>query len=236
MIKNYTLTILLILAVTLVMGCKNAGQSSSAETVDKDTSYAFGLVLGSQMGNPGLQFDYTAVAEGLKDSLEGNEPRISFEEGIAKLQAVFSAAGEKQLAENKEKSNAFLSENSGKPGITITQSGLQYEVLAEGGGEFPKADDVVRVNYEGTLIDGTVFDSSYQRGEPIEFPLNGVIPGWTEGLQLMKVGSSYKFYIPSDLAYGESGREGIPPNSALIFKVDLLAILSEEELYGGGLQ
>jgi FKBP-type peptidyl-prolyl cis-trans isomerase FkpA len=235
MIKNYALAALLIMAAAFTVSCQNAGKSASAETVDKDTSYAFGLFLGSQMGNPGLQFDYTAVAEGLKDSLEGKEPRISFEEGLAKLQAVFSAAGAKQLAENREKSNAFLSENSGKPGITITRSGLQYEVLAEGGGEFPTANDIVRVNYEGSFIDGTVFDSSYQRGEPIEFPLNGVIPGWTEGLQLMKVGSSYRFYIPSDLAYGESGREGIPPNSVLIFKVDLLAILAGEEL-GGGLQ
>jgi len=119
----------------------------------------------------------------------------------------------------------FLAENSKKPGIVITPSGLQYEVITEASGPKPDATDTVRVHYRGTLTDGTVFDSSYDRGNPIEFPLNGVIPGWTEGVQLMSVGSKYKFYIPQELGYGPGGAGPIPPYSVLIFEVELLDIL-----------
>ncbi|MDC1068636.1 FKBP-type peptidyl-prolyl cis-trans isomerase [Candidatus Kapabacteria bacterium] len=126
---------------------------------------------------------------------------------------------------NKEKGLAFLEENKSKEGVMTTESGIQYEVITEGTGASPSATDKVKVHYHGTHLDGTVFDSSVDRGDPAEFPLNGVIAGWTEGLQLMKEGGKFKFYIPSDLAYGDQGRPGIPAGSTLIFEVELLKVL-----------
>ncbi|MDR2094872.1 MAG: FKBP-type peptidyl-prolyl cis-trans isomerase [Treponema sp.] len=237
MIKNYALGALIFLAVVSLGSCdrlsgifnmEGKSDSASAEAADKDTSYAFGLLLASQFGDLSIRFDYDEVARGLKDSMEGVNPRISLEEAGMKVQQIFARVMEKEASANMEKGNAFLTENGKKPGISITPSGLQYEVLNEGSGETPGAGDMVRVNYEGTFIDGVVFDSSYTRGEPVEFPLNQVISGWTEGLQLMRVGSSYRFFIPSNLAYGEAGREAIPPNSVLIFKIDLLDIIPQE--------
>ncbi len=126
--------------------------------------------------------------------------------------------------ENSKIGEEYLQKNKGKEGIKVTKSGLQYKVLKEGAGIIPKATDVVKVHYRGTLIDGTEFDSSYKRNQPAEFQLNQVIPGWTEGLQLMKVGSKYQLTIPSNLAYGERGNQGIPGNSVLIFEVELLDV------------
>ena len=123
----------------------------------------------------------------------------------------------------------YLAQNAEKEGVTVTESGLQYEVMVEGTGAKPAATDIVKVHYKGTLIDGTEFDSSYSRGEPAEFPLNRVIPGWTEGVQLMSEGSKFKFVIPSELAYGERATGSITPNSTLIFEVELLEILNDEE-------
>jgi FKBP-type peptidyl-prolyl cis-trans isomerase len=125
---------------------------------------------------------------------------------------------------NRAEGEAFLAENRLKAGVVTTASGLQYEVISEGTGAKPAASDMVQVNYEGTFLDGTVFDSSYERGEPLTFPLNGVIPGWTEGVQLMSEGSTYRFFIPSDLAYGDGGGR-MPPNAMLIFKVELISIV-----------
>ena len=145
-----------------------------------------------------------------------------------KLQEIANEQKKKVADENAKVSADFLAENAKKDGIKVTESGLQYEVITEGNGASPKATDVVKVHYEGTLISGQIFDSSIKRGEPVEFPLNQVIPGWTEGVQLMKVGSKYRFFIPSNLAYGEQGAGGmIAPNSALIFEVELLEIKSK---------
>lgn len=150
-----------------------------------------------------------------------NEPLI-FDVELLKVQ---------NPARNLEKSQAFLTENAKKDGVSVTESGLQYEVIEEGeeDGASPAAQDTVQVHYEGTLIDGQVFDSSYQRGEPAAFPLNRVIPGWTEGVQLMSVGDKYRFFIPPDLAYGTRGTPSIGPNEALIFEVELLNVASREE-------
>jgi FKBP-type peptidyl-prolyl cis-trans isomerase FkpA len=237
--KKKLIIVFAVMAVLVFSGCDSGSVSSagSANSLDSDQSYAMGMFIGmfmsQQMGVPSdVGYDYKSFAQGFEDFVEAKETRFSMEDGMAKIQAKFQeiAASQDEMnqaagAENLEKGAAFLAENGAKPGVTTTPSGLQYEVVAEGTGEKPAASDTVRVNYEGTLLDGTVFDSSYTRGEPAEFPLAGVIPGWTEGLQLMPVGSTYRFFIPSELAYGSQGNPSIPPNSTLIFKVDLLEIV-----------
>jgi FKBP-type peptidyl-prolyl cis-trans isomerase FkpA len=219
-----------ILMVTLVFSCaaaeSNPGESEApAGGMDSDTSYAFGMVLGSDLKQFGIQFDYEALARGIQESVEGKEPRLSMEEAVRMVQDAYMATITRQAEESRKQNDLFLAENSKKPGVVLTSSGLQYEVVVQGQGPKPSATDVVTVNYEGTLIDGTVFDSSYTRGEPAEFALDQVIPGWTEGILLMSVGSTYRLFIPSPLAYGEQGAGNmIPPNSALIFQVELLSI------------
>jgi FKBP-type peptidyl-prolyl cis-trans isomerase len=198
---------------------------SDESPADNDTSYAFGIVLGSDLKQFGIQFDYDALAQGIREAVEGKESRISMEEAVGLVQSAYMTAIAQQAEESRRKNDQFLAENSKKTGVVITSSGLQYEVVVQGQGKNPAADDVVSVNYEGKLIDGTVFDSSYTRGEPAEFSLDQVISGWAEGIQLMNVGSTYRLYIPSSLAYGEQGAGNmIPPNSALIFQVELLSI------------
>jgi FKBP-type peptidyl-prolyl cis-trans isomerase len=233
MLKKIFFTIIM---VTLVLFSCAAEENTAGETdvsaeisdespSDSDTSYAFGVVLGSDLKQFGIQFDYDALAQGVREAIEGKEPRISMEEAVGLVQSAYMASITRQAEESRKKNDQFLAENSKKTGVVITSSGLQYEVVVQGQGKNPAADDVVTVNYEGKLIDGTVFDSSYTRGEPAEFSLTQVIPGWAEGIQLMTVGSTYRLYIPSSLAYGEQGAGNmIPPNSALIFQVELLSI------------
>jgi FKBP-type peptidyl-prolyl cis-trans isomerase FkpA len=222
--------VFVILMVALVFSCAAAeskpGEGEAPEGgMDSDTSYAFGMVLGSDLKQFGIQFDYEALARGIQESVEGKEPRLSMEEAVRMVQDAYMATVTRQAEESRRQNDLFLAENSKKPGVVLTSSGLQYEVVVQGQGPKPSATDVVTVNYEGTLIDGTVFDSSYTRGEPAEFALDQVIPGWTEGILLMSVGSTYRLFIPSPLAYGEQGAGNmIPPNSALIFRVELLSI------------
>ncbi|GHV53873.1 peptidyl-prolyl cis-trans isomerase [Spirochaetia bacterium] len=204
---------------------EEADQSDEKSNV----SYAFGLVLGSDLKQTGMEFDYGAFTEGFRTSVEGQEPRYSFDEAVQVVQAAFTEAIERQGELGREQENSFLAENGAREGVITTASGLQYEIISAGKGKKPLETDMVRVHYEGTLIDGTVFDSSWDREEPAEFRLDWVIPGWTEGIQLMGVGDNYIFYIPSSLAYGEQGAEDvIPPFSVLIFKVELLEILETQ--------
>jgi FKBP-type peptidyl-prolyl cis-trans isomerase FkpA len=222
MIKKLTL----IFFVALLWACKGSGGESgaaaSSDAPNGDDSYAFGMILGSDLRQTGLQFDYDGFLQGFRDSIEGQETRFTFDEAIVRIQSAMSRRNE----ESRQGEMAFLSDNSKREGIIVTRSGLQYEVISEGTGLRPQAEDTVQVHYRGTLVDGTEFDSSYSRGEPTEFSLNQVIPGWTEGIQLMTVGSTYRFYIPSDLAYGENGAgSSIPPYSALIFEVELLSVV-----------
>ncbi len=198
-------------------------------------SYALGHNIGHQLIGMGLQksLNIDDFAAAVADILQGNAPKMSHEEVHEVLEHYFAELEERQQAEAAERGKAakgegeaFLKENAKKAGITVTPSGLQYEVVKEGTGRQPKASDTVRCHYEGTLIDGTVFDSSYRRGMPAEFGLRQVIAGWTEGVQLMKEGSIFKFYIPYNLAYGERGAGAdIPPYAALIFKVELINVL-----------
>ena len=189
-------------------------------------SYAIGLSMGQNlMGSGVTSLEYADLAAGIKDVLEKNQPQISYQEAQQVLGKFFSELEEKIAGEAKAAGEAFLAENAKREGVKVTESGLQYEVLEATIGQKPKATDKVRVHYEGTLIDGTVFDSSYKRGESITFGLNQVIKGWTEGLQLMSIGSKYKLYLPYQLAYGERGAgANIPPYAALVFTVELLGI------------
>ena len=197
-------------------------------------SYALGLGIGRQlneMGANGLNID--DFSQAIKDVLTGREPQIGDREAQTIVQEFFQKQEAKQQAANaargkemREKGEAYLAENAKKEGVKTLASGLQYQVLREGNGNRPKATDKVKCHYEGMLVDGTVFDSSLQRGEPATFPLNQVIAGWTEGLQLMQEGSKYRFFIPYHLGYGERGAgNAIPPYAALIFDVELIEVI-----------
>lgn len=197
-------------------------------------SYALGLGIGRQlneMGANGLNID--DFSQAIKDVLTGREPQIGDREAQAIVQEFFQKQEAKQQAANaargkemREKGEAYLAENAKKEGVKTLASGLQYQVLREGNGNRPKATDKVKCHYEGMLVDGTVFDSSLQRGEPATFPLNQVIAGWTEGLQLMQEGAKYRFFIPYHLGYGERGAgNAIPPYAALIFDVELIEVI-----------
>lgn len=189
-------------------------------------AYALGLSIGQNLMQSGVKTiasdDFVA---GMNDVLNGNKPQISMQEAQTVLNTFFQELEEKAAGAAKAEGEKFLAENAKRPEVKTTPSGLQYEVLEPAIGQKPSATDKVKVHYEGTLIDGTVFDSSYRRGEPISFGLNQVIAGWTEGLQLMSVGAKYKLYIPYNLGYGERGAGAqIPPYAALIFTVELLGI------------
>jgi len=199
-------------------------------------SYALGHNIGHQLIGMGLgkSLNVDDYAAAIRDVIEGRQPQMSTVEVQQVLEHFFTELEQRQQAEAAERGRAarsegeaFLAGNKKRAGVTTTASGLQYEVIKEGTGRQPKADDTVRCHYEGTLIDGTVFDSSYRRGVPADFGLRQVIGGWTEGVQLMKEGAIYKFYIPYNLAYGEHGAGAdIPPYAALIFTVELIKVLS----------
>lgn len=198
-------------------------------------SYALGHNIGRQLLDMGLKTSLNVedFALAIADLFGGRSPKMSNEEVHTVLDRFFTEMEQLQQAEAAEKGKAakaegerFLAENAKRDGVFCTRSGLQYEILTEGDGPKPTADDTVRCHYEGTLPDGTVFDSSYRRGQPAEFGLRQVIAGWTEGVQMMRVGSKYKFYIPYQLGYGERGAgASIPPYAALVFTVELLAIV-----------
>ena len=202
------------------------------ETERAQVSYMIGLDIGRSMSVVKQDLDLDVVRQAMEDAFEEREPKITDEQMkqiqdafTVRLQARKQAEMEAAAAVAKAEGAAFLEANKDKPGVEVTESGLQYRVERAGNGATPKADDVVRVHYKGTLPNGDVFDSSYDRGEPAEFGLGQVIPGWSEGVALMKVGSKYTFWIPASLAYGESGGGPIPPNSMLTFEVELLEIV-----------
>ena len=192
-------------------------------------SYAIGLGIGQNLFSMGARsIDVNDFAQAIKDVLEGNQTAISHTEAREIVNKFFMELEEKTNAENIAKGKAFLEENKKNPNVVTLPSGLQYEVIKEGNGKKPKATNRVRCHYEGTLIDGTLFDSSIKRGQPATFGVNQVIPGWVEALQLMPEGAKWKLYIPSDLAYGAQGAgEMIPPHSTLVFEVELQKILSK---------
>jgi FKBP-type peptidyl-prolyl cis-trans isomerase len=231
----FIMTVFLVcLCCAVLLSCGPNGKfsgkfkSSFEETFDKESSYALGLDIGTALKSSNLYPNMDEFLQAIMDVLTESETRYTMDEAGMMLQQAFMAMNEKRELESREVENAFLAENSKKPGIHITDSGLQYEVITEGNGPKPEAFDTVTVHYEGSLTDGTVFDSSYTAGEPIDISLMRVIPGWTEGLQLMAVGSKYRFFIPSDIGYGSQGGGQIPPYSTLIFEVELLDIIKED--------
>ena len=225
--KDFLFTLTVLLIALAFLSCKKNNQTAPAdgEVFSKDASYALGMNLGASLAMDGIYPDLDELLKGLKDRLNGGELRFNEQEAGMIFEEAYYSMMEKKQAESADKENVFLAENSKKSGVIVTASGLQYEIISEGFGQKPLATDTVKVHYEGKLTDGTVFDSSYARAEPVEFPLNGVIPGWTEGVQLMNVGSKFKFYIHSSLAYGANGGGPIPPYSTLIFEVELLDII-----------
>ena len=217
-------------AAALVSACQSEG-TATLETEDQKASYAIGLDMGRSLAPAEGRLDMAAFTQGLKDAMAGEEPRIAQEELQAAVQALGAAIQEEQQREraelgekNRSEGAAYLAENGARDGVTTTESGLQYEVLEAGDGPMPAAEDMVTLHYRGTFIDGTEFDSSYERGEPATFGVGGVIPGFSEALQLMPVGSKYRVVIPSELAYGPQGQGEIGPDATLVFEIELLSI------------
>lgn len=214
------------IAVTFVACNQTSYKNVELNTQIDSVSYSLGISVANNLKSSGFEsIETQAVASAFSDVFEGNEVKINEEDANILIQEYFVELSQKKSQEAISAGQAFLDENAKKEGVTTTASGLQYEVLTNGTGATPVETDQVTVHYHGTLVDGTVFDSSVERGQPATFPVNGVIPGWVEALQLMNVGSKYKLYIPSDLAYGERGAGGsIGPNETLIFEVELLSI------------
>ena len=205
--------------------------SNFASDMDK-FAYAIGINMGEYVEQMAVKMDGKMVAAGLADYLAGESKLdpVEYQEAMKKLQELMKAAGEKEIeavsSANREAEAKFMAENAKAEGVKVTESGLQYKVIEEGTGKKPSLNSKVRVHYEGSLLDGTVFDSSIKRGEPLEFMLTQVIAGWTEGLQLMSEGSKYRLFIPAKLGYGDRGAgQAIPPAAALIFDVELIAVL-----------
>lgn len=198
-------------------------------TDEARVSYGIGRQLGDQIReNPPPGASLEAIIAGLSDAFNGQASRVdaqALNESYRKIREVMQAEAEAKAAAAAETGRAFLADNGKREGVTTLASGLQYEVINSGTGAQPTRESTVRTHYHGTLIDGSVFDSSYQRGEPAEFPVGGVIAGWTEALQLMNAGSKWRLYVPSELAYGAQGVGSIPPHSALVFDVELLEVL-----------
>ena len=229
------ITAILFIAALTFWSCEKTDSDLllGEENLDKDASYALGMSIGSEflqnLSYGQISPNIDEFIKGMSDVMKNNKTRFEMEEINEILEAAFNAIMAERNSGEAETETAFLAQNAGNPGINITNSGLQYEIIREGTGAKPSAADKVLVHYEGKLPDGTVFDNSYSRGEPTEFFLYDVIKGWSEGLQLMSVGSKFKFYIPSDLGYGPGGWMSIPPYATLIFDVELLDIIYETE-------
>jgi len=227
-----SITRIISISVLSLLGNSLFAQELDLESTEMRAGYSIGVNIGLNLASQGIlgsDIDNAALVQGIRDAID-DSILLSDEEIVAALEQyslLMEQRAEEQLAGMAQAGQDFLNDNAMQPGVVTTASGLQYLVLEEGADRtaaMPLATDEVMVHYHGTMIDGTVFDSSVDRGEPISFPLDGVIPGWTEGLQLMRVGDKFRFFIPSELAYGASGAGPIPPFSTLIFDVELLGI------------
>jgi FKBP-type peptidyl-prolyl cis-trans isomerase FklB len=207
------------------------------DTPKSRISYTIGVNIGQDFKSQKMDIDADVLLAGIKDSMAGTELRLTEEQMASEIQTFQKDMQAKMVAEmealgakNKADGEAFLAENSKKEGVVVTASGLQYKVIEAGEGDSPTPSDIVTVHYRGTLVDGTQFDSSYDRGQPATFPVSGVIPGWTEAMQLMKPGAKWQLVIPADLAYGERGAgQAIGPNATLLFDVELISVQKGEK-------
>jgi len=228
--KFWIISVFLIVSM-LFSACErnNSSLFPAEENLDKDASYALGMSVGAEflqnMISGQISPNIDEFIKGMSDIMKGKTTRFDMSQASDVIERAFAVIMEERNVEYMLAENAFLAENARQPGIIITSSGLQYQIISEGTGPKPVITDEVKVHYQGTLVDGEVFDSSYARGVPVDFFLSQVIPGWSEGLQLMNVGSHFRFYIPSELGYGPGGMmQVIPPYATLIFEVELLGI------------
>ena len=223
--KKLIFIILIFSGAVVFSAAEGIAEASRKGNEKSDLSYAFGMIIAEDLKDTGLEFNYDALMRGFRDVMENKKPLYSIEEAYGKVDAAFEAAQTEKSERNRIEGETFLARNSGRPGVRVTSSGLQIETLIEGKGENPGPADMVLVNYQGAMIDGKVFDSTYERGEPMWIPLDRVIPGWSEGLRMMKEGEKAKLYIPPDLAYGKNGAgSAIGPYTVLIFDVELISI------------
>ena len=230
----FVLSLFSLIGLFALSACQSQTGTASLDTEDQKASYGIGIQMGGQLGPAESHLDMDAFLAGVRDGMAGNDPAVPEEELQVALQAlnqtIMEEESQRMAAEaetNAAEGTAFLAENASKEGVMVTESGLQYEVIMEGDGAAPGPEDQVSIHYRGTLLDGTQFDSSYDRGQPATFGVTGVIPGFSEGLQLMTVGSHFRLFIPSDIGYGPNGsRPTIGPNATLIFEVEMLEIIS----------
>jgi len=228
--KNIACLVFIFFGAVVFAAAEGIAEEAGRGNARADMSYAFGMLLADDLMDTGLEFNYDAFIRGFRDVMENRRTLFSMDEALEKINDAFAATQAETNERNLAEANAFLAANGARPGVTVTPSGLQFELISEGSGEMPNISDTVLVHYQGADIYGNVFDSTYGNGEPVEIPLDRVIPGWSEGLRMMREGSKARLYIPPDLAYGERGASGIiPANAVLVFDVELLAILPPEE-------
>lgn len=226
-----------VLMMTIAAGCTAEEAVVKLDDAKQRISYTIGLNIGRDFVSQEVEIDPAALMAGVRDGLDKQAPRLTDEQMINEVKTFREAMMARQEAKlkaladkNKADGEAFLAKNAKEPGVVVRESGLQYKVLKEGAGPMPKADAIVSVHYRGSLLDGTEFDSSYERNEPLVLPVGGVIPGWTEALPLMKEGSKWQLYIPAALAYGEEGAPpAIGPNATLLFEVELMSAAAKME-------
>ncbi len=220
------LRVIVVLGILFLASQVNAQEKLVLKNQKEKVSYIIGMDIGGNLKRQSIDIDPNILARGVQDALSGEKPLLSKEE----IQETMVAFQKDMMEKQKQRGEAFLSENKKKEGVKTLPSGLQYKVIKAGTGKKPKVNDTVTVNYRGTLIDGTEFDSSFRRGQPVAFPVSGVIPGWTEALPLMQEGAKWQLFVPPNLAYGERGAGGlIGPNATLIFEVELISVQENKQ-------
>ena len=220
------LRVIVVLGILFLVSQVNAQEKLVLKNQKEKVSYIIGMDIGGNLKRQSFDIDPNILARGVQDALSGEKPLLSKEE----IQETMVAFQKEMMEKQKQRGEAFLSENKKKEGVKTLPSGLQYKVIKAGTGKKPKVNDTVTVNYRGTLIDGTEFDSSFRRGQPVAFPVSGVIPGWTEALPLMQEGAKWQLFVPPNLAYGERGAGGlIGPNTTLIFEVELISVQENKQ-------
>jgi len=215
------LNLIVVLGIVFWVSYVNAQENLALKSQKDKVSYIIGMDIGTNLKKQSIDIDSNILAKGVKDALSGGKPLLTEQE----IQETMIAFQKEVMEKQKKRGEAFLAENKNKEGVKTLPSGLQYKVIKAGTGKTPKLNNTVTTHYRGTLIDGTEFDSSYKRGQPVSFPVSGVIPGWTEALQLMQEGAKWQLFIPPNLGYGERGAGGvIGPNATLIFEMELISI------------